>query len=251
MVVGISERGGVPIEYYLSEQWYIKMDKLAEIALGATRTSQLKLHPPHMEKIWEYWLTNIKDWCISRQLWWGHQMPMYTCQACGHVSCEEEKPSACEKCGHTHLAQDSDCLDTWASSWLWPFGVHSWANPTEEQKQDLAYFYPTDIIVTGPDIIFFWIARMIMAGGYFTDKTAFKDVYFTPIIRDSKGRKMSKSLGNSPDVNQLIAKYGTDALRFSVINQVVLGQDIFGQTMLAISVELLQTRFGMQPAFCS
>jgi valyl-tRNA synthetase len=227
MVVGISERGGVPIEYYLSEQWYIKMDKLAEIALGATRTSQLKLHPPHMEKIWEYWLTNIKDWCISRQLWWGHQMPMYTCQACGHVSCEEEKPSACEKCGHTHLAQDSDCLDTWASSWLWPFGVHNWANPTEEQKQDLAYFYPTDIIVTGPDIIFFWIARMIMAGGYFTDKTAFKDVYFTPIIRDSKGRKMSKSLGNSPDVNQLIAKYGTDALRFSVINQVVLGQDIF------------------------
>ncbi|MEN9811025.1 MAG: hypothetical protein RLZZ488_2592 [Pseudomonadota bacterium] len=227
MVVGISERGGVPIEYYLSEQWYIKMDKLAEIALNATRGGQLKLHPPHMEKIWEYWLTNIKDWCISRQLWWGHQMPMYTCQSCGHVACAEEHPAACEKCGHAKLTQDSDCLDTWASSWLWPFGVHNWADPTEEQKKDLQYFYPTDIIVTGPDIIFFWIARMIMAGGYFTDTTAFKDVYFTPIIRDSKGRKMSKSLGNSPDVNALIAKYGTDALRFSVINQVVLGQDIF------------------------
>lgn len=227
MVVGISERGGVPIEYYLSEQWYIKMDQLAEIALKATRTGQLKLHPPHMEKIWDYWLTNIKDWCISRQLWWGHQMPMYTCQSCGHVNCEEEKPGACEKCGHTVLVQDSDCLDTWASSWLWPFGVHNWANPTSEQKHDLEYFYPTNIIVTGPDIIFFWIARMIMAGGYFTDKTAFKDVYFTPIIRDSKGRKMSKSLGNSPDVNELISKYGTDALRFSVVNQVVMGQDIF------------------------
>lgn len=226
MVVGISERGGVPIEYYLSEQWYIKMDKLAEIALNATRSGQLKLHPPHMEKIWEYWLTNIKDWCISRQLWWGHQMPMYTCQSCGHVTCAEQQPTGCEKCGHADLKQDSDCLDTWASSWLWPFGVHNWANPSEEQKKDLEYFYPTDIIVTGPDIIFFWIARMIMAGGYFTDKTSFKDVYFTPIIRDSKGRKMSKSLGNSPDVNQLIAKYGTDALRFSVINQVVLGQDI-------------------------
>jgi valyl-tRNA synthetase len=227
MMVGISERGGVPIEYYLSEQWYIKMDRLSEIALQATRSGQLKLHPPHMEKIWEHWLTNIKDWCISRQLWWGHQMPMYTCQSCGHVTCAEEHPASCEKCGHQQLIQDPDCLDTWASSWLWPFGVHNWANPTDEQKKDLAYFYPTDIIVTGPDIIFFWIARMIMAGGYFTQKTAFKDVYFTPIIRDSKGRKMSKSLGNSPDVHALIAQYGTDALRFSVINQVVLGQDIF------------------------
>lgn len=227
MVVGISERGNVPIEYYLSEQWYIKMDKFAEIALNATRKGQLKLHPPHMEKIWEHWLTNIKDWCISRQLWWGHQMPMYTCQSCQHVTCAEERPLRCEKCGHTKLNQDPDCLDTWASSWLWPFGVHAWANANEEQKKDLQYFYPTDVIVTGPDIIFFWIARMIMAGGYFTDKTAFKDVYFTPIIRDSKGRKMSKSLGNSPDVNALIAKYGTDALRFSVTNQVVLGQDIY------------------------
>lgn len=226
MVVGISERGGVPIEYYLSEQWYIKMDKLADMALSATRSGQLKLHPPHMEKIWEYWLTNIKDWCISRQLWWGHQMPMYTCASCGHVHCEEEKPAECEKCGNGSLVQDSDCLDTWASSWLWPFGVHNWANPNREQQKDLEYFYPTDIIVTGPDIIFFWIARMIMAGKYFTNTTAFKDVYFTPIIRDSKGRKMSKSLGNSPDVHALIAKYGTDALRFSVINQVVLGQDI-------------------------
>lgn len=227
MVVGISERGGVPIEYYLSEQWYIKMDYLAQIALKATREGKLKLHPPHMEKIWEHWLTNVKDWCISRQLWWGHQMPMYHCQKCQHVTCAEERPLACEKCGHTEIVQDSDCLDTWASSWIWPFGVHNWANPTAEQKRDLEYFYPTEVIVTGPDIIFFWIARMIMAGGYFTNQTAFKNVYFTPIIRDSKGRKMSKSLGNSPDVNKLIETYGTDALRFSVINQVVLGQDIY------------------------
>lgn len=227
MVVGISERGAVPIEYYLSEQWYIKMDQLAEIALKATREGQLKLHPPHMEKIWEHWLTNIKDWCISRQLWWGHQMPMYHCQSCQHVTCAEERPTVCENCGHTELEQDPDCLDTWASSWLWPFGVHNWANPTAQQKQELDYFYPTEVIVTGPDIIFFWIARMIMAGGYFTQQTAFKNVYFTPIIRDSKGRKMSKSLGNSPDVNKLIETYGTDALRFSVINQVVLGQDIY------------------------
>lgn len=227
MVVGISERGGVPIEYYLSEQWYIKMDKLADIALRATRDGELKLHPPHMEKIWEHWLTNIKDWCISRQLWWGHQMPMYHCRKCQHVTCAEERPESCEKCGHTELEQDSDCLDTWASSWIWPFGVHNWANPNDQQKRDLEYFYPTEVIVTGPDIIFFWIARMIMAGGYFTNQTAFKNVYFTPIIRDSKGRKMSKSLGNSPDVNKLIATYGTDALRFSVINQVVLGQDIY------------------------
>lgn len=226
LVLGISERGGVPIEYYLSEQWYIKMDNFAQIALNSTRNKNLTLHPPHMEKIWEHWLTNIKDWCISRQLWWGHQLPMYTCNSCNHITASVERPPGCEKCGHTELVQDPDVLDTWASSWLWPFGVHSWANPSEENKKDLEYFYPTDIIVTGPDIIFFWIARMVMAGDFFTQKTPFREVYFTPIIRDAKGRKMSKSLGNSPDVHELIKKFGTDALRFAVVNQLVLGQDI-------------------------
>ncbi|APJ04635.1 valine--tRNA ligase [Silvanigrella aquatica] len=227
LVIGISERGNVPIEYYLSEQWYIKMDKMAEMTLDATRSGRLKLIPAHQEKTWEHWLTNIQDWCISRQLWWGHRLPIYTCDSCSHVHCEERAPLKCHKCGHGKLTQDEDVLDTWASSWLWPFGVHNWANPSEEEKLDLEYYYPTDVIVTGADIIFFWIARMVMAGEYFTQETPFKHCYFTPIVRDAKGRKMSKSLGNSPDVTGIMTKYGTDAMRFSLVNQIVTGQDIF------------------------
>jgi valyl-tRNA synthetase len=226
LVIGISERGNVPIEYYLSEQWYIKMQHFADLALQATRTQKLNLHPPYNFKIWEHWLTNIKDWCVSRQLWWGHQIPIYTCNSCGTVHCEEHVPASCSKCGHSELEQDPNVLDTWASAWLWPLGVHNWANPTEEQKKDLDYFYPTACIITGADIIFFWIARMVMAGEYFTGKTPFKDVFFTPIVRDNLGRKMSKSLGNSPDLYEIIGQYGTDALRFSLINQIVPGQDI-------------------------
>lgn len=227
LIVGISERGNVPIEYYLSEQWYIKMEKLAELTLDATRSGRLKLVPAHQEKTWEYWLTNIQDWCISRQLWWGHRLPMYSCNQCKHLHCEEKAPVECSHCGHPVLTQDSDVLDTWASSWLWPFGVHNWANPSEEEKQDLEYYYPTEVIVTGADIIFFWIARMVMAGEYLTGETPFKYCYFTPIVRDANGRKMSKSLGNSPDVAGIMAKYGTDAMRFSLVNQIVTGQDIF------------------------
>jgi len=227
LIVGISERGQVPIEYYLSEQWYIRAQKLADLTLDATRSGRLKLIPAHQEKVWEHWLTNIQDWCISRQLWWGHRLPMYTCTKCQHVHCEEQAPARCEHCGHDVLVQDPDVLDTWASSWLWPIGVHNWANPSPEEAQNLAYYYPTDVIVTGADIIFFWIARMVMAGEYFTHKTPFKYCYFTPIIRDAQGRKMSKSLGNSPDVTQIMSKYGTCAMRFSLVNQVVSGQDIF------------------------
>lgn len=227
LVVGISERGNVPIEYYLSEQWYIKMDKLAQLALNATRTNKLKLVPAHQEKVWEHWLTNIQDWCISRQLWWGHRLPFYTCTNCKHIQCEETAPLQCEKCGHTNLIQDEDVLDTWASSWIWPFGVHNWANPSKQEEADLNYYYPTDVIITGADIIFFWIARMVMAGEYFTGKTPFHTCYFTPIIRDSIGRKMSKSLGNSPDLEKIIKTYGTDAMRFSLVNQIAPGQDIF------------------------
>lgn len=225
--IGISERGNVPIEYYLSEQWYIKMDKLAAMTLDATRSGRLKLVPAFQEKIWEHWLTNIQDWCISRQLWWGHRLPMYTCTQCKNIQCEETQPLKCEKCGNTTLIQDEDVLDTWASSWLWPFAVHNWANPSDEEKKDLAYYYPTDVIITGADIIFFWIARMVMAGEYFTGKTPFKTCYFTPIIRDANGRKMSKSLGNSPDVIQIMQRYGVDAMRFSLVNQIAPGQDIF------------------------
>ncbi len=226
LAIGISERGKVPIEFYLSDQWYISTEKLSKIALNATRTQKLKLHPPHFEKVWEHWLTNCQDWCISRQLWWGHQMPMYNCSSCNHVMCAETAPIKCEKCGHDNLVQDPDCLDTWASAWLWAFAVQGWSDATSEQKKNLEYFFPTDIIVTAPDIIFFWIARMVMAGEYFMQKTPFKDVFFTPIIRDTQGRKMSKSLGNFPDVNGLLAKYGTDAIRFSIVNQLVPGQDI-------------------------
>ena len=227
LVIGISERGNVPIEYYLSEQWYIKMDKLAELGLHSTRSGNLKLVPAHQEKVWEHWLTNIQDWCISRQLWWGHRLPFYTCDICKHIHCEEKAPLKCEKCGHHSLKQDEDVLDTWASAWLWPFGVHNWANPSEQEKTDLNYYYPVDTIVTGADIIFFWIARMAMAGEYFTGQTPFKNCYFTPIIRDAHGKKMSKSLGNSPDIAKIIQTYGTDAMRFSLVNQIAPGQDIF------------------------
>lgn len=224
--VGISQRGNVPIEFLLSDQWYIRMQPLAEKALDATRSKRLKLVPEFNEKIWEHWLTNIQDWCVSRQLWWGHQIPVYTCGNCKHEICVVETPNSCPKCHHTKLTQDPDVLDTWASSWLWPFGVHGWGSPSEENKKDLEYFYPTDSIVTGADIIFFWIARMVMAGEHFTGKTPFHSVYFTPIVRDAKGRKMSKSLGNMPDTIGLMKKYGTDALRFSIVNQSVPGQDI-------------------------
>jgi valyl-tRNA synthetase len=225
-VVGISERGGVPIEFYLSEQWYIKMDHFAQLALDATRKGELKLIPAYQEKVWEHWLTNIKDWCISRQLWWGHQIPVHTCQSCAHLNVSVDVPLKCEKCGHDKLTQDPDVLDTWASSWLWPFGIHSWENPSEEQKLDLEYFYPTDVIVTAPEIIFFWIARMVMAGKHFLNKTPFHTVYFTGLLRDQQGRKMSKSLGNFPDTFELIQKYGTDSLRFCLTQQLATGQDI-------------------------
>jgi valyl-tRNA synthetase len=227
LVVGISERGKVPIEYYLSEQWYIKMDRMAELALNATRSGKLKFVPAHQEKVWEHWLTNIQDWCISRQLWWGHRLPFYTCQACSHVHAKVSAPKQCDACSSQDLKQEEDVLDTWASSWLWPFAVHNTVNPSEQDKKDLDYYYPTKVIVTAADIIFFWVARMVMAGEYFTEKTPFEACYFTPVIRDAKGRKMSKSLGNSPDVEKIMATYGTDAMRFSLVHQIAAGQDIY------------------------
>ena len=227
--IGYSERGHVPIEYYLSDQWYIKMKPLAKLALESTEKSDLKLIPSYQIKIWDNWLNNIHDWCISRQLWWGHRLPMYTCKACSHVHCEEDMPEQCEKCSSRDLLQDDDVLDTWASSWLWPFAILNWSEKASKGNEELNYFFPTDIVVTGPDIIFFWVARMVMASKYFLKKTPFKVAYFTPIIRDAKGQKMSKSLGNSPDVYSLIDTFGADALRFAVINQIVTGQDMLWQ----------------------
>lgn len=215
--VGISERGYVPIEYRLSDQWFMKMDSLAQKALNATRQGDLSFFPAYHLKTWEHWLSNIQDWCISRQLWWGHQLPFYTCEKCHHIHARMPSDATlpCEKCHHPVCIQDPDVLDTWASSWLFPQAI-----------EDADIIYPTHTLVTAPEIIFFWVARMVMAGLEFKQELPFKHVYFTPIVRDHLGRKMSKSLGNSPKIKDLIHEYGTDALRFAVVNHTNPGQDI-------------------------
>ena len=219
--VGYSERGGVPVEPRLSEQWFVKMEPLAKPAIDAVVSGKIKFHPDRWVKTYLHWMENIKDWCISRQLWWGHRIPAYYCKKCGKVYVGKAAPEKCE-CGHTEFRQDEDVLDTWFSSWLWPFSVFDWPNATPELKR----FYPTDTLVTGPDIIFFWVARMIMSGLRFMGEVPFKDVYFTSIIRDDKGRKLSKSLNNSPDPLDVVATYGADALRFTMIYIAPMGQDI-------------------------
>ncbi|MBU1680726.1 MAG: valine--tRNA ligase [Bacteroidetes bacterium] len=224
--VGYSDRGGVPIEPYLSEQWFMKMDDLAKPALKVVREGKVNFHPHHWIKTYEHWLENIKDWCISRQLWWGHRIPVWYCVGDDHCNLEcknpivsVEPPEKCPYCGSKNLKQDEDVLDTWASSWLWAQDVFT-------NDKDQSYYYPTDLLVTGPDIIFFWVARMIMSGMKFMKDIPFKDVYFTSIIRDEKGRKMSKSLGNSPDPLDVIEEYGADALRFTVNYLAPMGQDV-------------------------
>jgi len=220
--VGYSERGDVPVEPRLSEQWFVSMKALAEPALRAVADGKIRFHPERWTKTYNHWLENIKDWCISRQLWWGHRIPAYYCQSCGETVVDRDTPSACPKCAGTEFRQEEDVLDTWFSSWLWPFSVFGWP----EEGADLSRFYPTQSLVTGPDIIFFWVARMIMAGLEFMGDIPFKDVYFTSIIRDDQGRKLSKSLGNSPDPLDVIDTYGADALRFTIIYIAPTGQDI-------------------------
>jgi valyl-tRNA synthetase len=212
--IGYSERGGVPIEPYLSEQWFMKMDELSKPALSVVKEEQIKFHPGHWVKTYEHWMSNIKDWCISRQLWWGHRIPVWYHKKTKEIYCNTEPPKDLE-----NWKQDEDVLDTWASSWLWAYDVFK----TEEEQK---YYYPTDTLVTAPDIIFFWVARMIMAGLHFKKDIPFKDVYFTSVIRDLQGKKMSKSLGNSPDPLDVIKDYGADALRFTVIYLAPLGQDV-------------------------
>lgn len=224
--VGYSERAHVPIEPRLSEQWFVKMEPLAKPALEAVNSGKIKFNPERWVKTYNHWLENIRDWCISRQLWWGHRIPVFTCLDCGWESAEREDPTVCPVCGSKRIKQEEDVLDTWFSSWLWPFSTLGWP----EKNEELAYYYPTDDLVTAPDIIFFWVARMIMAGLEFMDDIPFKNVYFTGLIRDMQGRKMSKSLGNSPDPLDVIDQYGADALRYGMMLIAPKGHDILFDT---------------------
>lgn len=210
--VGTCQRCKTVVEPLISKQWYVRMKPLAEPALDVVRNGTIKFVPERFSKIYFNWMENIQDWCISRQLWWGHRIPAYYCQECGHMMVTGTDPDVCPKCGSTRIEQDPDTLDTWFSSALWPFSTLGWPEETE----DLKYFYPTDVLVTGYDIIFFWVARMIFSGMEHMKQEPFKYVFIHGIVRDSQGRKMSKSLGNGIDPLEVIAQYGTDALRFAL-----------------------------------
>lgn len=221
--VGHCYRCHTVIEPRVSKQWFVRMEPLAKPALQAVLDKEIEFVPDRFEKIYVGWLENIRDWCISRQLWWGHRIPVWYCQDCGEVICTREDPTVCPKCGSKHLEQDPDVLDTWFSSGLWPFEVMGW--PDNDAK-DLARFYPTDVLVTGRDIIFFWVARMIFDALKMTDKRPFKDVLIHGLVLDQYGRKMSKSLGNGIDPLEEIEKYGADALRLTLITGVTPGNDV-------------------------
>lgn len=227
--VGYSQRGGEPVEPFLSDQWFVDMKPLAESSIKVVSDGEIKFYPDHWVKTYEHWMTNIRDWCISRQLWWGHRIPVYYAED-GRYTAAKNEDEACRKLelpAGAPLRQEEDVLDTWFSSWLWPLTTMRWRGDGEsETTPDLEEFLPTDLLVTAPDIIFFWVARMIIATKKFKGEIPFKDVYFTSMIRDGKGRKLSKSLGNSPDPLNIIEKYGADAARFTMIYLSPLGQDV-------------------------
>ena len=210
------------VEPRISEQWFVKMKPLAEPAIEAVRTGKTKFVPERFDKTYYHWMEDIKDWCISRQLWWGHRIPAYYCEECGEMVVAKEEPSACPKCGGTHFHQDEDVLDTWFSSALWPFSTLGWPENTEDLKK----FYPTSTLVTGYDIIFFWVARMIFSGVEVMKETPFEYVLIHGLVRDAQGRKMSKSLGNGIDPLEVIDTYGADALRFMLLSGISPGSDI-------------------------
>ena len=220
--VGTHDRCGTTIEPLVKEQWFVKMEELIKPAVEAVKKGEIRLVPERMEKTYFNWTDNIRDWCISRQLWWGHRIPAYYCDECGEVVVSRNAPDACPKCGGKHFTQDPDVLDTWFSSALWPFETLGWPDETE----DLKYFYPTDVLVTGYDIIFFWVIRMIFSGYEQMGKKPFHTVLFHGLIRDSQGRKMSKSLGNGIDPLELIDQYGADALRLTLITGNAPGNDM-------------------------
>ncbi len=217
------------VEPYLSKQWFVRMKPLAKPAIDAVKKRKIKFHPDRWTKVYMNWMKNIQDWCISRQIWWGHRIPVYYCKSCQAknpklgIIVSKTRPDKCPKCASVDLYQDEDVLDTWFSSWLWPFATFYWP----ELKEDLKYFYPTSVLVTAPEIIFFWVARMIMAGMEFKKQIPFKDVYIHGTVRDIEGKKMSKSLGNVIDPLEIVAEYGADALRFSIISITSQGQDVF------------------------
>jgi valyl-tRNA synthetase len=219
--VGVCYRCGTVLEPYLSEQWYVRMKPLAAPAIEAAKAGKLRFHPEHWMKTYLHWLENVRDWCISRQLWWGHRIPVYYCQECDHEWVAAEEPKACPECKSKDIEQDPDVLDTWFSSWLWPFSTFGWP----EETPDLSKFYPTDSLVTGSEIIYLWVARMVMAGYKFLDRIPFSDVYIHGTVRDAQGRKMSKSLGNGIDPRDIIEEYGADALRISLVLATPEGQD--------------------------
>jgi valyl-tRNA synthetase len=220
--VGECYRCKTTIEPRFSDQWFIRMKQLAAPAIQVVKDGKIEFLPKRWVKVYFNWLNNIRDWCISRQLWWGHRIPVYYCDKCGHTMAAEEAPSKCEKCGHTKLTQDSDVLDTWASSWLWPFSTMGWPEKTDA----LSKFYPTSTLVTGPDIIFFWVARMIMAGLEFMGDVPFRRVFFTGMVMDLQGRKMSKSLGNGINPFDVIDRHGADSLRYTMIAIVSPNQNL-------------------------
>jgi len=236
------------IEPYLSKQWFVKMKPLSKPAIEAVKKGKIKFHPSRWTKVYLNWMENIQDWCISRQIWWGHRIPVYYCKDCqasqdtSHktqadtgIVVSKIKPEKCPSCGSTEIHQDEDVLDTWFSSWLWPFATFYWPfeghqvtrSQGHKDKEELAYFYPTSVLVTAPEIIFFWVARMIMSGEEFMKNIPFRDVYIHGTVRDIEGKKMSKSLGNVIDPLEIINEYGTDALRFSLISITSQGQDVF------------------------
>ena len=220
--VGTHDRCHTTVEPLIKQQWFVKMDELAKPAIEAVKNGDLKFVPERFDKIYLHWLENIRDWCISRQIWWGHRIPAYYCDECGEVVVSRGMPEKCPKCGCTHFTQDEDTLDTWFSSALWPFSTLGWPEKTE----DLDYFYPTDVLVTGYDIIFFWVIRMVFSGYAHTGKCPFHTVFIHGLVRDSQGRKMSKSLGNGIDPLEIIDQYGADALRMTLVTGNAPGNDM-------------------------